>query len=99
MTVVVLGTVPILRRRRRCSLHGDGHVRRIRDDVVDGRALLRLGDQRLDVLPTRVGIDIVGDLDPLEAVADLVVNCAPSSATKTAINSAQSVVLALADTR
>ena len=73
MTVVVLRTVPVLRRRR-CSLHGDGHVRRIRDDVVDGRALLRLGDQRLDVLPTRVGIDIVGDLDPLEAVADLVID-------------------------
>src|SRR5262245_9897573 len=56
------------------SGHFDGHVRRVGHDVVDGRALLRLGYQRLDVLALRVGIDLVLDLDDAEAVADVAID-------------------------
>ena len=60
-TVVTLRTGSLLTRCRRGagSGHLDGDVRRVGDDVIDRRALLRLGDERLDVLALRVGIDLV----------------------------------------
>ena len=38
-------------------------------DVEDRRALLRLGDDALDLLAGGVGVDVVADLDAAEAVA------------------------------
>src|SRR5262245_64784082 len=53
------------------SVDRDVDVRRVRDDVEHGRALLRLGDQRLDLLRGRVGVDVVVHLDLAESVPDL----------------------------
>src|SRR6478735_7742256 len=52
----------------------DGYVRRIGDDVVHRRALLRLRHDRLDLLLRRVGVDVEGDLDVVVAVADVAVD-------------------------
>ena len=52
----------------------DAHVRGVRDDVEHGRPLLRLCDQRLDLIGRCVGVDRVGDLDVTEAVADVAVH-------------------------
>src|SRR6185503_11825904 len=49
----------------------DGDVRGVRNRVVDGRALLRLRDERLDVLLRRVGVDLERHLDAVVAVADV----------------------------
>src|SRR5215467_2484753 len=51
----------------------DGDVRRIREGVEHGGALLGLGDQRLDLLPRRVRVDGERHLDVVEAVADVAV--------------------------
>src|ERR1700689_4694978 len=51
----------------------DGDVRRVRESVEHGGALLRLGHQRLDVLPRRVRVDVEGHLDVVVAVADVAV--------------------------
>ena len=61
-------------RRGAGSDHLDGDVRRIGDDVIHRRALLRLRDQRLDVFALGVGVDLVADLDAAEAVADVAVD-------------------------
>src|SRR5215470_8965716 len=55
-------------------VHLDRDVRRVGDDVKDRRTLLRLGDQGLDLVLGGVGIDVVGDLDAAEAVADVAVD-------------------------
>ena len=52
----------------------DGDVRRVREDVEHGRALLGLGDQRLDLLLRRVRVDLERHLDVVEAVADVAVD-------------------------
>src|ERR1700733_10220295 len=52
----------------------DGNVGRICDDVEHRRALLRLRDQRLDLLLRSIGIDLEADLDVVVAVAHLAVN-------------------------
>src|SRR5271166_3426135 len=49
----------------------DEHLRRVGHDVEDRRALLRLGDQRLEVVAGGVGVDGEPDRDRLEAVADI----------------------------
>src|SRR5205823_12124981 len=71
ITAVVLGTAapPLLTRTRSADLDGD--VRRVGEDVVDGGALLRLRDQRPDLLGRGVGVDLVTDSDAAEAVADI----------------------------
>src|SRR5215831_7336959 len=46
----------------------DECLRRVGYDIEDGRALLRLGDQRLKVVAGRVGIDEEPDGDRIEAV-------------------------------
>src|SRR5579859_3014858 len=51
----------------------DGDVRRVGQRVEHGGALLRLGDQRLDVLSRCVRVDVEGHLDVVEAVADVAV--------------------------
>src|ERR1700722_12302844 len=56
------------------SLHCHGHVRRVSDYVVHCGALLRLRDERLEILATRIRINIVRHADALEAVADLVID-------------------------
>src|SRR5689334_14099121 len=52
----------------------DDDVGRIGHNVIDGRALLRLRDQRLDVLLRRVGVDAEGDLDVVVTVAHVAVD-------------------------
>src|SRR5262252_2851854 len=52
----------------------DRHVRRVRDHVVDGGAFLRLGHDGADLLGTRVGLDVIRHLDPVEAVANVAVD-------------------------
>src|SRR5690606_29178435 len=47
----------------------DGDVRRVRHDVEHRRALLRLRDERLDLLLRRVGVDIERHRDVFVAVA------------------------------
>src|SRR6185436_3571669 len=54
--------------------HLDRHVGRVGDDVVDRGALLRLCDDRLDVLGRGVGVDLVGHLDAVEAVAHVLIH-------------------------
>src|SRR5262245_38184317 len=56
------------------SLYLDSDVRRIGDDVKHRRPLLGLRNQRLDLVLGRVGIDVVGDRDAAEAVADVAVD-------------------------
>src|ERR1035438_9957232 len=51
----------------------DGDVRRIRESVEHGGALLGLGDQRLDLLPRRVRVDGERHLDVVVAVTDVAV--------------------------
>src|SRR3954447_19148178 len=46
----------------------DLHGRRVGDDVVDGRALLGLGEDRLEVGARAVGVDVERGLDRIEAV-------------------------------
>ena len=68
--------------------------------VNDGATLLYRGSTRDCVscpLKARARMPASGPPQPQGSIR--VVNCAPSSATKTAINSAQSVLLALAETR
>src|ERR1017187_7976578 len=55
------------------SGHFDRDVRRIRESVEHGGALLGLGDQRLDLLPRRVRVDVERHLDVVVAVADIAV--------------------------
>src|SRR5690606_670628 len=52
----------------------DGHVRRVRDDVVYRGALLRLSNQCLDLFLRRVGVDVERDLDVLVAVAHVAID-------------------------
>src|SRR5262249_37649290 len=56
------------------SVDLDRDVRRIGDDVVDRGTLLRLRHQGLDLVTTRVGVDLVGDLDAAEPVAHVAVD-------------------------
>src|SRR6202021_2492220 len=51
----------------------DGGVGRVGGRGVHRGALLRLGHQRLDVLPRRVRVDVEGHLDVVVAVADVAV--------------------------
>src|SRR3984893_14793694 len=51
----------------------DGDVRRIRESVKHGGALLGLGDQRLDLLLRRVRVEVERQLYAVETVADVAV--------------------------
>src|SRR5580658_5809872 len=51
----------------------DGDVRGVGESVEHGRALLRLGHQRLDLLPRCVRVDGERDLDVVVPVADITV--------------------------
>jgi hypothetical protein len=51
----------------------DGHVGRVGQRVEHGRALLGLGDQRLNLLLRRVRVDGERHFDVVEAVADVAV--------------------------
>src|SRR6516162_3367555 len=68
----------VVTRMRPCAsvplLDLDRDVRRVRDHVVDGGALLRLCDDGLDLLGTRVRLDVVDHLDAIEAVPDVTVD-------------------------
>src|SRR4029450_10552667 len=74
MTVVTNATTLAPCLRAGPSVDTDEDVGRVRDDVEHGRALLRLGDQRLDVVLAGVGLDVEVDADGAEAVADLVID-------------------------
>src|SRR5437588_4458913 len=54
---------------------GDGDVDRCRvgHDVKDRRTLLRLRHDRLYVCARRIGVDVIGDVDGVEAVAHVAV--------------------------
>ena len=52
----------------------DGDVHRVGDDVVHRRALLRLRDDRLDLLLRRIRVDLERDLDVVVAVAHVAVD-------------------------
>src|SRR6266508_6216020 len=54
--------------------HLDRDIGRIGHDVVDGRTLLRLRHERFDIFALGVGIDLVGDVNATEAVADVAVD-------------------------
>src|SRR4051794_8678629 len=71
MTTVVVRTASALSRATRSGVDLDLDVGRVGDDVVHRRALLRLSDQRLDVVVRGVGVDLVLDLDVAETVADV----------------------------
>src|ERR1700722_13421167 len=51
-----------------------GHVGRIGDDVEYRRTLLRLCDERLDILLRSIGIDMKRHLDVVISVADVAVD-------------------------
>src|SRR5205807_510389 len=65
-------TVP--RTLRVGSIHHDGDIRRVGDNIIDRRPLLRLRNQSLNILAFRVGVDLVGYLDATEAIADIAVD-------------------------
>src|SRR5215475_6383759 len=71
ITVVVLGTAAPPPARWTGSVDLDGDVGRVGDDVVDRGALLRLRDQRPDLLGGGVGVDLVADGDAAESVANV----------------------------
>src|SRR5690349_21955048 len=56
---------------RTASDDGDRDGGGVGEDVVDGRALLRLRDDRLDLLGPGLGVDAVLDPHAAEAVADV----------------------------
>src|SRR5262245_5340478 len=66
MTTVVVRTGA---RTGSVDLHG--HAGRVRHHVEHGRALLRLGNQGLDLLGRRVRVDVVLDPDLVESVSRL----------------------------
>src|SRR5205814_194048 len=68
ITAVVFGTAT---PRVRGSGHVDRDVGWVGDDVVDRGTLLRLRDQRPDLLGRGVGIDLVAHGHAAEAVADV----------------------------
>src|SRR4051812_22235052 len=72
-TTVVVRTSPLLMSGR-ASDDLDRDVGRVGDEVEDGRPLLRLRDDRLDVVGRRVCVDVVADLDVAEPVADVAVD-------------------------
>src|SRR5258708_19406213 len=61
------------------SGHVDGDVGGVGEDVVNGRAFLRLRDQGLDLLRGCVSVDLVAHPDTGEAVADLAVGTQDST--------------------
>src|SRR5262245_59614495 len=68
-------TTVVTRSMSGAVLHNrDGDVRRVGDDVVDGRALLRLRDEGLDVLLRCVRVDLERDLDVVVAVPHVAVD-------------------------
>src|SRR5688572_2694667 len=62
------------RRRSALLANLDRNVRRVRDDVVHGRSLLRLRDERFDVLLRGVGVYVERHLDVVVAVAHVAVD-------------------------
>src|SRR5688572_6066387 len=75
MTIVVRCSMGQLRCGRRMPLHHlDADVGRVGDDVEHRRPLLRLRDDRLDVLLGRIRVDVEGHLDVVVAVAHVAVD-------------------------
>src|SRR6516164_7985518 len=56
------------------SVDGDEDVRRVSDDVEYGRPLLRLGDQRLDVVLARIRANVEMNANDAEAIAHFLVD-------------------------
>src|ERR1700742_3344248 len=74
MTTAVVRSMRCSQNQARTgSGYFDGDVGRVGERVEDGRALLRLGHQRLDLFPGRVRVDVEGHLDVVEAVAHVAV--------------------------
>src|ERR1700730_10871565 len=75
MTTVVTRSMIPLPLRLPFRLHYlDRDVHRVRDGVVYGRALLRLRDDRLDVLLRCIRVDLERHLDVVVPVADVAVD-------------------------
>src|SRR5437764_1352230 len=70
-TMVVMSRTATAPRLRARSVHLDGDIGRVGDDIEDRRALLRLGDEGLDLILGSVGVDLVFDFDAVEAVAHI----------------------------
>src|SRR6476660_3082875 len=70
MTVVACRTILL----RSSSVDGDEDIRRVGDDVEHRRPLLRLGDQRLDVIGARIGANVEVDADAAKAIANVVIH-------------------------
>src|SRR5437588_12823482 len=71
ITVVVSGTAASPLLTRAGSGDVDGDAGRVGENVVDRGALLRLRDQRPDLLRRGVGVDLVADRHAAEAVAHI----------------------------
>ena len=73
MTQVVL-TKPGCRLLIPTSDDLDRDIRRIRDQVVDSRSLLRLGDDCPDLIQGRIGVDGVGHFDAIKTITHVTVD-------------------------
>ena len=60
------GTNPILSHIAGRSVYLDAYACRVRDDIEYGRAFLRLGDQRFDLVGSSVRIDLVSYLNAVK---------------------------------
>jgi len=54
------------------SIHDDRDIRRVCNDVIDCRSLLRLRDESFDIFAFCIGVNLVGHLDAAEAIAHVI---------------------------
>src|SRR6202012_1190730 len=73
MTTVVVRSMTLLPSKTELLRDFDGDVGRVGERVEHRGPLLRLRDQRLDVLLRRGRVDVEGPLDVVEAVAHVAV--------------------------
>ena len=68
------GTNPILSHIAERSVYLDAYACRVRDDIEYGRALLRLSDQRFDLVGSSVRIDLVFDFNTVKSISHVLVD-------------------------
>src|ERR1044071_2787875 len=74
MMIVVVNLTTLAPDSSAPSVDGDEDVRRVGDDIEHGRPLLRLRNQRLDVVVARFRTNIEMNADRAETVAHVVVH-------------------------